>query len=81
MTEFQSGFKALHNTETAPVLNGIFLMADSGKPMALVLLDLSAAVDITDHNIFLSHLESYVGLCGTGLQWFHSYLSSMCFTV
>lgn len=37
---FQSGFKALHSTESAVlrVLNDIFLTTDSGKPMALVLL-------------------------------------------
>ncbi len=39
---FQSGFKALHSTESAllRVLNDIFLTTDSGEPMALVLLDL-----------------------------------------
>lgn len=80
---FQSGFKALHSTESAllRVLNDIYLTTDSGKQMALVLLDLSAAFDLVDHNILLSRLESCVGLRGSVLQWFHSYLSDRCFTV
>lgn len=80
---FQSGFKALYSTELAllRVLSDIFLTTDSGKPMALVLLDLSAAFDSVEHNVLLSCLESCVGLRGMVLQWFCSYLSNRCFNV
>jgi len=40
-----------------------------------VLLDLSASFDTIDHNIVLNRLENYVGICGTALAWFKSYLS------
>ncbi len=80
---FQSGFKALHSTESAllRVSSDIFIETDSGKSMALVLLDLSAAFDLVDHEVLLTRLETSVGLRGTVLQWFRSYLTNRSFNV
>ena len=57
------------------VLNDINSNTDSGKISVLVLLDLSAAFDTVDHNILLDQLENWVGLSGTTLKWFKSYLN------
>lgn len=54
-------------------LNDIHLNTDSGKILVMVLLDLSAAID---HSILLERLENWVGLSGTVLNWFESYLKN-----
>lgn len=80
---FQSGFKALHSTESAflKVSNDVLLSTDSGTFVVLVLLDLSAAFDTVDHSILISRLEHCVGIRGITLDWFQSYLTDRSFCV
>ncbi len=83
LEKFQSGFKSQHSTETAllNVVNYLLLETDRGYAVALVLLDLSSAFDMVDHNILISRLESCVGLEGKVLKWFQSFLTNRSFSV
>ncbi len=64
MDIFQSGFQTKHSTESAllKVTNDILLSIDSGKSVALMMLDLTAASDTLDHAILIEHLDIILGL-------------------
>uniref|UniRef100_A0A8C6VRF7 Reverse transcriptase domain-containing protein n=1 Tax=Nothobranchius furzeri TaxID=105023 RepID=A0A8C6VRF7_NOTFU len=83
LDHFQSAFRPNHSTESAHicVLNDILTETDAGSFVLLLLLDLSAAFDTVDHNILLTRLKSFVGVTGTALNWFHSYLSDRSFSI
>ena len=68
--KIQSCFRKHNRTETALVRVAKYLLrtADSGDFSVLILLDLSAAFDPTDHNILISRLQHWVGLSGTVLE-------------
>ena len=83
LDKFQSGFRPHHSIETAliKVLNYIRLNTDSDKITVLVLLDFSAVFDTVDHRTLLDRLENWVGLSGTVLNWFRSYLDGRSYFV
>ena len=74
----QSAYKSSHSTETAllEIQNDIILSVDSGKAVALTLLDLSVAFDTIDHSLLYDCLHDWFGLDGTVLSWIKSYLSN-----
>ena len=55
--------------------NDLLLKMNSQHVTLLALLDLSAAFGTVDHTILLERLRSKIGISGTALDWFASYLS------
>ena len=67
LPKFQSSFRKYHSTETAllKVQNDILMSMDNKKVTLLVLLNLSAAFDTTEHSVLLNILQQDVGVVGT----------------
>ena len=76
--KFQSAYKKNHSTEAAllKVKNDILMNMDEQIVTLLVLLDLSSAFGMVNHQVLLEHLRSRFGVTVTELDWFASYLSS-----
>ncbi|KAF7245550.1 hypothetical protein EYD10_08337 [Varanus komodoensis] len=73
---FQSGFRPGYGTESALVAlyDDLCREKDRGSASLLVLLGLSVAFDTINHGILLDRLAG-LGVGGTALQWFRSYLN------
>uniref|UniRef100_A0A8C6VP90 Reverse transcriptase domain-containing protein n=1 Tax=Naja naja TaxID=35670 RepID=A0A8C6VP90_NAJNA len=73
---YQLGFRPGYSTERALValMDDLLRARDRGFSSVLVLLDLSAAFNTIDHGILLRRLGG-LGVGGTVLQWFASFLS------
>ena len=74
----QSTYRKNHLTETALlcVVSDARAALDRWKGTVLVLIDLSAAFDTTDHRTLLECLHQHFGLDGLVLAWLKSYLSN-----
>ena len=74
---FQSAYRKGHSCETAvlKVQNDILRALDQGYVVIHVMLDLSAAFDTLEHEILLHRLRNKLGVSGTVLEWFRSYLA------
>ena len=73
----QSAYKPHHSTETAlvKVFNDILCAIDGpNAAVFMAMLDLSAAFDTVDHDIMHRRLQNTLGITGTALEWFRSYL-------
>ena len=73
---YQFAYKKHHSTETilVKVTNDILMASDSQTATVLMLLDLSAAFDTVDHGLLLKILNYEIGIRGTALAWFSSFL-------
>ena len=62
------------------ILNHIHLSAASPHGSVVIILDLSADFDTIDHNILINRLTS-IGISGTVLDWFISYLTARFYQI
>ena len=78
LPEHQSAYRACHSTESAllKITSDALMAADRGMVTLLGMLDLSAAFDCVDHEIFLRRLDLSFGIRGSALAWIRSYLDN-----
>ena len=76
----QFAYKKHHSTETLliKIVNDVLIAADEKTATVVMLLDLSAAFDTVDHNLLLRILRQEIGIRGTALSWFTSFLKGRC---
>ena len=72
----QYAYKRLHSTEMllAKIVDELLLSCDKKKITLLLFLDLSAAFDTVDQRKLLNILSDEIGVRGTALKWFESFL-------
>ena len=72
----QSAYKKNHSTETLliRIWNDLLVASEEKSATVVMMLDLSAAFDTVDHNLLLNILKKEIGLRGTVLAWFGSFL-------
>ena len=63
------------------VVDDLYKSFDKNLPSVVVLLDLSAAFDTVDHAKLLDILKNEIGIDGTALKWFESFLIGRTQTV
>ena len=83
LPDFQSAYRKNYSTETSLVklTNDILNSMESQKITMMAIMDLSAAFDTTDHDLFLKVMLHQFGYCDTALEWFANYLSPRGFKV
>ena len=74
LPDFQSAYQTNYSTETSLVrmTNNILWAIEEQHITMMVILDLSGAFDMVDHNILLNILENQFGVTDTALKWFNS---------
>ena len=74
----QSAYRANFSTESAVLkfLSDTLCSFDKGQVTLAAFLDLSAAFDCVDHCTLLHRLKVSIGLNGTVLNWFESFLNN-----
>ena len=75
ISQYQSGFRNGHSTDTAVSFVSDFILEEVAKKnyIGAVLIDLKKAFDTVDHTILLKKLFCY-GIRDVSFEWFESYL-------
>ena len=73
----QYGYKRNHGTETLLVhfVDQLLVAVDKKLGVVMLLIDLSAAFDTVCHSVLLRILSDELGIRGTALRWFKSFLT------
>jgi hypothetical protein len=83
--DMQSAYRTGHSTETAllRVHHDITYALDNNACVILLMLDLSSAFDVIDHDILFDRLQYSFGISGSALSWIRSYLTdrSQCISI
>ena len=76
-SDFEHGYKEGHSTETLLLksVNDLLNSCDRQLPSIVMLLDLSAAFDTVDQTKLLKILKEEIGIEGTALKWFTSFMT------
>ncbi len=75
---FQFAYQKFYSTETVMVCikNDLLSALDDGNAIFIVCLDLSTAFGTVHREILFTRLEKQIGITGTCLSYFHSYLTN-----
>ena len=78
LSDYQSGFRKKHSTETAVVYLTDYILEHMDRQMITwaVFIDLKKAFDLVDHECLLFKLEEYCRVRGSSLDWFRNYLTT-----
>ena len=73
---YQSAYRSSYTTEFALLRVQTDILQAMNHGHITLVLDLSAAFDTVDHTVFLNRLRHCIGINGTALSWFKSYLTN-----
>lgn len=75
-SKYQHAYKKFHGTETLllKLVDDVLIGYESNSATIVLLIDLSAAFDTVDIDKLLNILENDIGIRGTALLWFQSFL-------
>ena len=77
LEKYQSAYQPDHSMETAllKVRTDLLAAIDHKEVTCLILLDLSVAFDMVDHQLLLNHLRFRFGMERKSVEWIESYLT------
>ena len=83
LPSYQSAFRKFHGCETSLVklANDLLWAMENQQVTSVVILDLSATFGTTNHELLLQVLHNRLGISGSALKWYTTYLRPRRFRV